>query len=332
MCIDYRALNRPIIKSRYPIPRADDLLDQLCGARVFSKIDLRCGYHQFRVFADDYHKTALRTRYGNYEYTVMPFGLTNAPSRFQLTMNGVFRDLLDKCVIVYLDDILIFNKIPEQHLKDLDTVYQRLQQYRLITKGSMCEFLISELEILGHVVGAGGIKIDLKKIATICDWKPPTSLQELQSFLRFVNYVRCFIPNMVGTTGPLTALMRKRTSFEWGERQQAAFDELRNFLKSPLVLRIAYLSRPFKVLMDASDFVIGAVLLHDFGDEIQPIAYHSRKMHAAERNYLVHENEVLAIVHAFKAWRSYLTGADVTVRTDPATAPILLDGKNSCHP
>ncbi|GJP57848.1 hypothetical protein CLOP_g17626 [Closterium sp. NIES-67] len=294
MCIDYRALNRRTIKSRYPIPRADDLLDQLRGARFFSKIDLRGGYHQIRVFADDCHKTAFRTRYGSYEYTVMPFGLTNAPSTLQLTMNGVFRDLLDKCVIVYLDDILIYSKTQEQHLKDLEQVFRRLQENRLITKGSKCEFLKSELEFLGHVVGADGIKIDPKKITTIRDWKPPTNLQELQSFLEFVNYVRRFIPNMAGITGSLTDLLRKGTLFEWGERQQTAFDELRNSL---------------------TDFAIGAILLQDFNDGLQPIAYESRKLQAAERNYSVHDKEMLAIVHAFKVWRCYLTGADVTVRT-----------------
>ncbi|GJP87018.1 hypothetical protein CLOP_g16985 [Closterium sp. NIES-67] len=167
MCIDYRALNRQTIKSHYPIPRTDDLLDQLRGARFFSKIDLRGSYHQIRVFANDCHKTAYRTRYGSCEYTVMPFGLTNGPSTFQLTMNSLFRDLLDKCVVIYLDDILIFSKTQEQHLKDLDQVLQRLQQNRLITKGSECQFLRSEHEVLGHVVGADDIKIDQKKITTI---------------------------------------------------------------------------------------------------------------------------------------------------------------------
>ncbi|GJP44288.1 hypothetical protein CLOM_g3661 [Closterium sp. NIES-68] len=288
MCIDYRALNRRTIKSRYPIPRADNLLDQLRRARFFSKIDLRSGYHQIRVFADDYHKTAFRTRYGSYEY---------------------------RCVIVYLDDILIYSKTQEQHLKDLEQVFRRLQENRLITKGSKCEFLKSELEFLGHIMGADGIKIDPKKITTIRDWKPPTNLQELQSFLGFVNYVRRFIPNMAGKTGSITDLLRKGTLLKWGERQQTAFDELRNFLTSPPVLRIADPSRPFEVLTDASDFAIGAILLH-FGDGLQPIAYESRKLQAAERNYPVHDKEMLAIVHAFKVWRCYLTGADVTVWID----------------
>ncbi|GJP55984.1 hypothetical protein CLOM_g15021, partial [Closterium sp. NIES-68] len=295
MCADYRALNRVTIKSHYPIPRTDELIDNLRGARYFSKIDLRGGYHQIRVFADDCHKTAFCTRYGSYEYTVMPFGLTKAPSTFQLTMNEVFRDLLDKCVIIYLDGILIYSKTREQHLKDLEAVFQRLQQHQLITKGSKCEFLKQELEFLGHVISTEGIRIDPKKLQAIQEWKPPTNLQQLQSFLGFVNYVRRFMPNMAWLTGPLTDLLQKGTFYEWGEKQQAA---------------------PFEVITDASDIAIRAVLMQDFGNGLQPIAYESRKMQSAERNYPVYDKEMLAIVHAFKIWRCYLTGADVTVRTD----------------
>ncbi|CAI7881286.1 unnamed protein product [Closterium sp. NIES-53] len=287
MCIDYRALNRVTIKSRYPIPRADDLLDQLCGSRYFSKIDLRGGYHQIRVFADDCPKTAFRTRYGSYEYTVMPFGLTNVPSTFQLTMNGVFRDMLDKKVIVYLDDIMVYSKTKEEHLKGLEEVFRRLQQNRLITKGSKCEFLKPELEFLGHV-----------------------------SFLGFVNYVCRFVPNMAGVTKPLTDLLHKDTRFQWGEREQSAFDTLKNILSSPPVLRLADPSRPFEVITDASNFAVGAVLLQDFCEGLQPIAYESRKMQPPKRNYPVHDKEMLAIVHAFRVWRCFLTGADVTIRTD----------------
>ncbi|GJP62447.1 hypothetical protein CLOP_g19509 [Closterium sp. NIES-67] len=297
MCIDYRALNRITIKSRYPIPRADDLLDQLRGAKFFSKIDLRGGYHQIRVAADNCHKTAFRTRYGSYEYLVMPFGLTNAPSTFQMTMNGVFRELLDKCVIIYLDDILIYSRNREQHLKDLDAVFTLLHKNRLITKGSKSE-------------------IDPKKIKTIQEWKPPTNLKELQSFLGFVNYVRRFIPNMAGLSAPLTDRLKDHDCFWWGEKQQNAFDQLKIALTSPPVLHISDLDRPYEVVTDASDIAIGAVLLQDFGDGLQPVAYESRKLHGAEKNYTVHDKEMLAIVHAFKTWRCYLTGADVTVRTD----------------
>ncbi|GJP79302.1 hypothetical protein CLOP_g9549 [Closterium sp. NIES-67] len=231
-------------------------------------------------------------------------------------MNEVFRPLLDKCVIVYLDDILIYSTTREAHLKDLEAVFSLLQQHRLITKGSKCEFLKQELEFLGHVISIDGVKIDPKKIATIQDWKPPANLRELQSFLGFVNYVRRFIPNMAGVTSPLTDLLKKGKFYEWGGEQQAAFDQLKLFLTTPHVLRIADPHRPFKLITDASHLAVGAVLLQDFGEGLQPIAYKSRKLNPAERNYLVHDKELLAIVHAFKVWRCYLTGADVTVRTD----------------
>ncbi|GJP67626.1 hypothetical protein CLOP_g24423, partial [Closterium sp. NIES-67] len=244
------------------------------------------------------------------------FGLTNAPSTFQLTMNEFFRPLLDKCAIVYLDDILIYSTTREAHLRDLEAVFALLQQQRLITKGSKCEFLKQELEFLGHVISIDGVKIDPKKFATIQDWKLLANLRELQSFLGFVNYVRRFIPNMAGVTSPLTDLLQKGKFYEWGGEQQAAFDQLRLFLTTPPVLCVADPHRPFELITDASDLAVGAVLLQDFGAGLQPIAYESRKLNPAEQNYPVHDKELLAIVHAFKVWRCYLTGADVTVRTD----------------
>ncbi|CAI7858276.1 unnamed protein product [Closterium sp. NIES-54] len=231
-------------------------------------------------------------------------------------MNRVFWDLLDRCVIVYLDDILIFSKTREQHLRDLDAVFKRLQENRLITKGSKCEFFKQEFDFLGHVISGNGIKIDPAKIKTIQERKSPTNATELQSFMGFVNYVRRFIPNMAGITGPLTGLLHKDRNFVWGEEVEAAFQELKKFLVSPPVLRIADPSRPFEVVTDASDFAIGAVLLQDFENGLQPIAYESRKLQAAERNYSIRDKEMLAIIHAFKLWRYYLVGADVTVRTD----------------
>ncbi|GJP44005.1 hypothetical protein CLOM_g3400 [Closterium sp. NIES-68] len=199
MCIDYCALNRVSIKSRYPIPCADNLIDQL------------------RVHEADCYKTVFRIRYGSYEYTVIPFGLTSVPSTFQSTMNETFRPLLDKCVIVYLDDILVYNTTREQHSKDLEAVFSLLQQNRLITKGSECEFLKHQLELLGHVISIDGVKMDPKNIATIQDWKPPANPRELQNFMEFVNYVRRFIPNMAGVTPPLTVSGRRARFLSGGE-------------------------------------------------------------------------------------------------------------------
>ncbi|CAI7783939.1 unnamed protein product [Closterium sp. NIES-53] len=316
MCIDYRALNRVTVKLRYPIPRADELIDQLRTARVFSKIDLQGGYHQIRVEPSDYAKTAFRTRYGSFEYTVMPFGLTNAPATFQMTMNEAFRPLLDKCVIIYLDDILVYCRDKQQHLVDLEAVYTVRDKRRLLTKVSKCEFFQDRLEFLGHVISEAGVEIDLKKLDTVKAWHPPTNITELQSFLGFVNYVCRFVPGMARLTALLTDLLRKGVTFMWGGKEHAAFSTLKYVLCSPPVLRIVDPHRPFEVVTDASDIVIGAVLLHDFGNGLQPIAYESRKLHPPEKNDPIHDREMLAIVHAFKVWRCYLTGADVTVRTD----------------
>ncbi|CAI7877767.1 unnamed protein product [Closterium sp. NIES-53] len=315
VCIDYRALNRVTVKSRYPIPCADELIDQLRTARVFLKIDLPGGYLQIRVEPSDCAKTAFRTRYGSFEYTVMPFGLTNAPATFQMTMNEAFRPLLDTCVIIYLDDILVYSRDKQQHLVDLEEVFTILDKQRLLTKGSKCEFFQDRLEFLGHVISEAGVEIDPKKLDTVKAWHHPTNITELQSFLGFVNYVRRFVPDMARLTAPLTDLLRKGVTFTWGEKEHAAFSTLENVLCSPPVLHIADPHRPFEVVTDANDIAIGAVLLQDFGNGLQPIAYESRKLHPPEKYYPIHDREMLAIVHAFKVWRCYLTGADVTGRT-----------------
>ncbi|CAI7766698.1 unnamed protein product [Closterium sp. NIES-54] len=290
--------------------------NQLRTARVFSKIDLLGGYHQIRVEPSGCANTAFRTRYESFEYTVMPFGLTNAPATFQMTMNEAFRPLLDKCVIIYLDDILVYSRDKQQHLADLEAVFIVLDKHRLLTKGSKCEFFQDRLEFLGHVISETEVEIDPKKLDTLKAWHPPTNITELQSFLGFVNYVRRFVPDMARLTAPLTDLLLKGVAFTWGEKEHAAFSTLKNVLYSPPVLRITDPHRPFEVVTDASDIAIGAVVLQDFGSGLQPIAYESRKLHPPEKNYMIHDHEMLAIVHAFKVWRCYLTGADVTVRTD----------------
>ncbi|CAI7771262.1 unnamed protein product [Closterium sp. NIES-54] len=258
---------------------------------------------------------AFRTRYGSFEYTVMPFGLTNAPATFQMTMNEAFRLLLDKCVTVYLDDILVYSHDKQQHLANLEVVFKVLDEHRLLTKGSKCELFQDRLDFLGHVISEAGVKIDPKKLDTVKAWHPSTNITELHSFSGLVNYVRRFVPDMARLTAPLTDLLRKGVVFTWGEKEHAVFSALKNVLCSLPVLHIADPHRPFEVVTDASDIAIGAVLLQDFGNGLQPIAYESRKLHPPEKNYPIHDRKMLAIVHAFKVWHCYLTGADMTVRT-----------------
>ncbi|CAI7790945.1 unnamed protein product [Closterium sp. NIES-53] len=232
----------------------------------------------------------------------MPFRLTNAPATFQMTMNEAFRPLLDKCVIVYLDDIMIYSPDHAQYLQDIIPVFKILSENCILLKASKCEFLQDRPEFLGHIILAEGVGIDPKKIATIQAWHAPTNLTELQSFLGFVNYVRRLVPDMAKLTAPLTDLLGMGVEYTCGEKEQAAFSALKEILCSLPVLHIADPHHPFELVTDASDIAMGAVLLQDFGNGLQPISYESCKLHPAERNYPIHDRTMLAIVHALKVW------------------------------
>jgi hypothetical protein len=314
MCIDYRALNKQTVRDTYPLPRIDELTDQLLGARIFSKIDLRSGYHQIRVHPDDTHKTAFKTRYGLYEFRVLPFGLTNAPGTFMRLMNDIFREELDRCVIIYLDDILIFSPNEEQHREDVRKVLQKLRQENLYAKKTKCEFFRREIAFLGHVISGEGIEPDPAKVTTVQKWPRLTHVKEVQSFIGLVNYYRTFIPDYAKIATPLTNLLRKDQPFEWKAEQEEAFIALKKALMTTPVLSIFNPHRPIEVHTDASNFAIGAVLLQDG----HPVAYESRKLSSAEVNYPVHEKEHLSIVYALTKWRTYLHGTKdpFTVITD----------------
>jgi hypothetical protein len=195
LCIDYRILNAVTIKNKYPLPRIDVLFNQLVGAKVFSKIDLRSGYHQIKIQASDIPKTAFLTRYGMYEYLVMSFGLTNAPAYFMYLMNSVFMPELDKFVVVFIDDILVYSKNEEEHAGHLDVVLQRLREHRLYAKLSKCDFWLKEIKFLGHTISQVGIAVDPDKVQEVMNWKPPTTIRQVRSFLGLAGYYRRFIPD-----------------------------------------------------------------------------------------------------------------------------------------
>ncbi|KAJ9512039.1 hypothetical protein QJQ45_004614 [Haematococcus lacustris] len=317
LCVDYRALNQLTIKNRYPLPRIDDLLDQLAGARVFSKIDLKSGYHQIRVAEADIHKTAFRTRYGHYEYTVMPFGLCNAPATFQRLMNDIFRPHLDQFVLVYLDDILIYSRSEAEHLEHLRTVLGLLRQHQLYANLSKCAFFLPSMDFLGHIISADGIHPDPAKIRAMVEWPVPRNLNDLRSFLGSANYYRRLIHHHAHLILPLTNLLKAETPWSWGPEQQEAFERVKVALASNPVVRPPDFSRPFTVKTDASLYAIGAVLSQrdDNGAEYV-VAYESRKLQPAEINYPTHDRELLAVVHALTLWRHYLLGRPFTIETD----------------
>jgi len=212
LCIDYRQLNKFTVKNKYPLPRIDDLMDQLRGASVFSKIDLRSGYHQIKVKAEDIQKTAFRTRYGHYEYQVMPFGVTNAPAIFMDYMNRIFH-LLDQFVIVFIDDILIYSKTFEEHEEHLRIVLQILKEKKLYAKLSKCEFWLEEVKFLGHVISNKGVLVDSTKVEAVLQWEPQNTVTEIRSFLDLAGYYRRFIEGFSKIALPLTQLTKKGQPF-----------------------------------------------------------------------------------------------------------------------
>ncbi|KAL4020885.1 hypothetical protein IC575_019672 [Cucumis melo] len=217
LCIDYRELNKVTVKNRYPLPRIDDLFDQLQGATVSSKIDLRLGYHQLRIKDGDVPKTAFRSRYGHYEFIVMSFGLTNAPAVFMDLMNRVFREFLDTFVIVFIDDILIYSKTEAEHEEHLRIVLQTLRDNKLYAKFSKCEFWLKQVSFLGHVVSKAGVSVDPAKIEAVTGWTRPSTVSEVRSFLGLAGYYRRFVENFSRIATPLTQLTRKGAPFVWSK-------------------------------------------------------------------------------------------------------------------
>ena len=306
MCVDYRALNKLTVKNKYPLPRIDDLLDQLQGSKVFSSLDLTSGYHQIRLSPEDVLKTAFST-----QFKVLSFGLTSAPATFQAVMNDIFRPYIGKFGLVYLNDILVFSKSPEEHAEHLRLVLQHLREHELYAKRAKCAFNQPELEFMGHVVGSEGIKVDPKKTAVVRDWAVPQNLSELRSFLGLTNYFRRFVQGYANLVGSLTNLLRKDAPFVWSADCQAAFDGVKLALTTAPVLVMSDYDKPFELIADACGFGIGAALLQ----EGRPVAFLCRKFSAAERNYGVGGQELLAVVHAMRTWRCYLEGVSADMLT-----------------
>ena len=324
LCIDYRQLNQVTIRNQYPLPRIDDLFDQLQGAKVFSKIDLRSGYHQLKVRREDVPKTAFKTRYGHYEFLVMPFGLTNAPAAFMDLMNRVFGPYLDKFVIVFIDDILVYSSSKEEHAEHLRIILQTLREHQLYAKFIKCQFWLDRVAFLGHVVSVEGISVDPQKIEAIVDWKPPTNITKVRNFLGLAGYYRKFVEGFSKIATPLTKLTRKEEKFIWSEACQNSFDELKQRLTTAPVLTLPSGSEGFTVYCDASKQGLGCVLMqHD-----RVIAYASRQLKKHEVNYPTHDLELAAVVFALRIWRHYLYGVPCRIFTDHKSLQYLFSQKD----
>ena len=275
MCVDYRPLNAVgPLKNKYPLHCIDIMFDQLSKAKVFSKIDLRSGYHQIKIRPEDVPKTAFSTRYGLYVYLVMSFGLTNAPAHFMYLMNSVFMPELDKFVVVFIDDILVYSCNEEEHAEHLRVVLSRLHEHQLYAKFSKCEFWLKKEPFLSHVLSEEGISVDPAKVQEVLDWKIPTSVHEVRSFLGLAGYYRRFIPEFSKISKPMTRILQKYEKFVWTPECEEAFHKLRTLLTSAPVLAQLDIEKPFDVFCDASGISLGCVLMQ----EGRVITYASRQL------------------------------------------------------
>jgi hypothetical protein len=312
MCIDYRSLNEVTIKNKYPLPWIDDLFNHLQGAKYFSKIDLRSGYHQLRIKEADVQKTAFVTRYGQYEFTVMPFGLTNAPAFFMNIMNKVFMEELDKYVVVFIDDILIYSKNHKDHEHHLWIVLRRLRAHQLYAKLSKCEFWLEKIAFLGHILTAEGIEVDPSKVEAVSKWKQPSNVNEVRSFLGMAGYYRRFIKGFSSIARPMTELLKKDNKFVWTPKCEESFQIIKKKLTTAPVLTLPDIHQSFVIFCDASRQGLGCVLMQNE----KVIAYASRLLKLHEQNFPTHDLELAAIVHAQKIWRHYLIGNKCHIFTD----------------
>jgi hypothetical protein len=312
LCVDYRPLNAVTIKNKYPLPRIDIFFYQLAGAKVFSKIDLHSGYHQIKIRPEDISKTAFSTRYKLYEYLVMSFGLTKSLAHFMYLMNSVFMPELDKFVVVFIDDILVYSKNEEEYEQHLQIILQRLRDHQLYAKFSKCAFWLKEVPFLGHVISVEGIAVDPSKVQEVLDWKFPRSVTQIHSFLGLAGYYRRFIPNFSKIAKPMTKLLEKEAKFKWSPQCEEAFLTLKQLLTTVPVLAQPDSEKPVYVYYDVSDTGIGGVLMQ----EGCAIAYASRQLRRHEEHLPTHDLELLAVIHALKVWRHYLLGNLVHMYTD----------------
>lgn len=310
-CIDYRKLNSITVKNKFPMPIVDELLDELAGAKWFSKIDLRAGYHQIRMLPKDEHKTAFKTHQGHYQFRVMPFVVTNGPPTFQCLMNYILSPHLRKYVIVFMDDILIFSKELQEHVAHLSTVLQLLRENTLFAKLSKCTFAQQQLEYLGHIISAEGVATDPDKTQAMLQWPVPTNVTELRGFLGLTGYYRKFVKGYGIIAKPLTQLLKKQGFVRSSEAQQA-FATLKSAMATTHVLALPDFQQPFSIETDACSTSIGAVLTQAG----HLVAYYSKTLGIKNQQLSIYEKEFLAIMMAVEKWRAYLQRGPFVIKTD----------------
>jgi len=311
MVQDYRHINQWTVKNRYPLPLIADILDGVGKRKVFTKLDLRWGYNNVRIKEGDEWKAAFTMHIGAYEPTVMYFGLTNSPATFQTMMNDLFRDLINQGdTATFIDDILVATDTEEGHNELVDEVLKRLEKNDLFVKPEKCKWKVREVEFLGVVIGPKGIEMQKEKVEGVLNWLAPRNVKEVQKFLGLTNYYRRFIKDFARIAAPLHVLVRKEQKWKWEKEQEEAFGKLKAVFTTEPVLAIPDIDKKMRVEADASDYVTGGVLSTKCEDgKWKPVAFISKSLNVTERNYEIHDKEMLAVIRCLEAWRYYLEGA-----------------------
>ena len=316
-CVDFRKLNQVTKRDRYPLPRIDSILDQMGGSTVFTTLDLKSGYHQLPVHPNDIEKTAFTCHRGQFEFLRVPFGLCNAPSHFQRVMETILHDLLGVCVLVYIDDLVIYSTDMESHIGHVQLVLQRIRKANLHLKPSKCHFGQKEVKLLGYVVNKSGIQPDPDKTAAIQALSRPTTVKQVRSFLGMANYYRNCIPNYANIAAPLTELTRKNQRFHWTHHHDKSFQTLKKALTSSAVVSFPRTELPYRLYTDASDHTVGAILVQCHEDGIEHVVqYVSHQLSDTQKRWATIEKEAYAVVYAITKLRPYLYGSKFTVYTD----------------
>ena len=316
LVVDFRRLNKNIIADKFPLPRIDDILDQLGRAKYFTTLDLMSGFHQIELNDSSKKYTAFSTSNGHYEFNRLPFGLNISPNSFQRMMTIALSGLPPECAFLYIDDIIIVGCSIKHHLVNLEKVFLKLREYNLKLNPSKCMFFRSDVTYLGHHISSEGIQPDKSKFSAILNYPEPQNADDVRRFTAFCNYYRRFIPYFSEITAPLNKLLRKGVKFEWNDTCKKAFDKLKQKLLSPTILKFPNYDKQFILSTDASKIACGAVLAQPYGDIELPISYASKTFTKGESNKSTIEQELTAIHWAINHFRPYLYGRRFTVKTD----------------
>ena len=319
-CQDYRYLNENTVENRYPIPNTNDVIDDLIGSRIFTKLDLRSGYNNVRIRDGDQWKAAFKTKYGTFEPTVMFFGLCNSPATFQNMMDDIFKEeVAEGWLRIYMDDMIIHSEDRATHMTRTKRVLQKLRDNDLFLNLNKCHFNQDKVEYLGMIISHNHVEMDPVKVKGVMEWPRPTTVKQVRGFLGFANFYRKFIPKFSDIARPLNDLTKKDHVFDWTEECEHAFEDLKKKFTEEPILLMPDKTKPFELECDASLHAIGAVLRQRDGNgELHPVAYMSKSLSPTERNYDIYDRELLAIVEAFKEYHKYFYGAPhpIAVCTD----------------